>query len=158
MRSALRTDASSAASSDGASGSSSHRLNADSRGFVPSHVRGLFDTPLPVFSFSPEELPDSGHAVGLRLDGDSRVALSSVFPLLSRQLPADALTWPSLNDGLSESRLLLDAVLSATAYPVTSLTPNQYAEHSVALLAAEIASSRAEVSSYDLHVSSPDPE
>jgi hypothetical protein len=127
-------------------------LSADARGFIPPHVKSLFDNPLPTIILPPGTVLDDVHAAGLRTDG-LRIASTSACGLLSQQLPVGAAAWPSINDGLCNSRHLLDTVVQATMHPVTALTPGRYAEHSIALLAAEVASSRAEVSSYDLHVS-----
>lgn len=134
----------------GITGASPPRLSADARGFVPPQVRTLFDNPLPTIVLPPDSVLADGRAAELSMDG-TRVASCAAFGLLSRQLPVGATSWPSINDGLSNSRLLIDTVVQSTAHPVTALTPGRYAEHSIALLAAEVASSRAEVSSYDLH-------
>ena len=127
-------------------------LSADAKVFIPPSVQNMFDDPLPTFVFPPGEELDYAKEKGVWLQMTSPVATCSAFPLLSQQLPMNSMLWPSLNDGLSNSQHLIDAVISATTSPVTSLSPSQYAEHAIALLAAEVASSRAEISKYDLQV------
>jgi hypothetical protein len=129
-------------------------LSADSSTFLPSWIKALFDDPIPTFSFGSGA---TDVAAVNPSDVQHVAAAASTFPLLAKQLPAVSVSagmlpvsWPSVQDGLSESREMLMSVLSQTVHPLTELQIESYASHAVALLAAEVASARAEIPSYDL--------
>ncbi len=135
------------------------KLSADSAAFIPKWIRSLYDIPLPTFTLTNHELSFQAFASEspdfCKLPDLSYLA--AAFPLLAQQLPGLCLrgrsAWPSVQDGLSESPELLQSVINGTVFPLTGLQATQYAGHAIALLAAEVASSRAEIPMYDLQVS-----